>query len=207
MIEIMHMGKHEPPEVRRAQLFQAAMAACAERGYHDTRMEDIAARAGLSKGSLYHHFRSKEDLFLALLEYLIDEFARVLRQPSLDESATAALRQTAEMMIAYADADPEFARGMADFYLLSVRNPAFKDRFAVHYDALISEGARVIRRGIERGEFSPDLDPELAARVFFVGGDGIGLMHIVLDQPERGARVCRAFVDIALRGFQHKERS
>ncbi len=72
------MVKHETPDVRRMQLFQAAMAVCAEKGYHATTVEEIAERAGLSKGALYHHFKSKQDLFVELLEGSMDEFAEMI---------------------------------------------------------------------------------------------------------------------------------
>jgi AcrR family transcriptional regulator len=51
----------------RAKLLKAAGAIFARRGYHEARLDEIAARAGVSKGALYYNFASKEDLFLALL--------------------------------------------------------------------------------------------------------------------------------------------
>ena len=52
----------------RAKLLKAAGAVFARRGYHEATLEEIAERAGLSKGALYYNFASKEDLFLALLK-------------------------------------------------------------------------------------------------------------------------------------------
>jgi AcrR family transcriptional regulator len=66
-----------PPEVRSAQILDAALAVFAERGYAAARMEDIAQHCGLSKSGLYAHFAGKEQVFAALL-------ARVLVAPALD---------------------------------------------------------------------------------------------------------------------------
>lgn len=55
-------------EARPAELTTAAMALFAERGYAATRLEDIAQRAGVSKGTLYLYFSSKEALFKAVIE-------------------------------------------------------------------------------------------------------------------------------------------
>lgn len=55
-------------EHTRARILEAARRAFAARGYHGTLMDDVAREAGLSKGALYVHFSSKEDLFLALLD-------------------------------------------------------------------------------------------------------------------------------------------
>lgn len=56
-----------PPAVRTQQILDAALEEFAERGYMATRMEDIASRAGLSKGGVYTHFKAKEQVFEALL--------------------------------------------------------------------------------------------------------------------------------------------
>jgi len=52
----------------RAAFLRAAAAVFSERGFQDASVEDIAHRAGYSKGAIYWHFESKDDLFLALLE-------------------------------------------------------------------------------------------------------------------------------------------
>lgn len=58
-----------PAEVRIGQILDAALAEFATHGFAATRMDDIAARAGLSKGGLYAHFASKEEVFEALLTH------------------------------------------------------------------------------------------------------------------------------------------
>src|ERR1051325_10851102 len=167
------MARHETAKTRRAQLCRAALEICAEKGFHETTVDEIAARAGLSKGALYYHFPSKEDLFLSMLEEMVDEFAGVLAQ---------------------AEASPDAGLAMAEFYLLSLRRPEFRKRIKAHYDKLIDAGARVIRRGMDSGELDPSLDPVLAARMLFLGADGVGLMQISLDLPERTTGATRALV-------------
>ena len=52
----------------RAALLEAALEVFADRGYRDASVDEIAERAGYSKGAIYFHFSGKEDLFFALLE-------------------------------------------------------------------------------------------------------------------------------------------
>ncbi len=73
-----------PPAVRSQQILDAALAVFAERGYAAARMDDIALRSGLSKGGLYAHFASKDEVFGALL-------SRVLVAPDLGEPPAAEL--------------------------------------------------------------------------------------------------------------------
>ncbi len=63
-------------EEKRRRILDAAFAVCQERGVHAARMEEVAARAQVSKGTLYRFFESKEDLFLATI---MDSYASVLR--------------------------------------------------------------------------------------------------------------------------------
>lgn len=56
-----------PAEVRIAEILDAALALFAERGYANTRIDDIALRAGLSKGGVYNHFDSKDAIFEGLM--------------------------------------------------------------------------------------------------------------------------------------------
>ena len=67
------------PDVRREQILSAALVEFASRGFATALMEDIARRAGLSKGGLYAHFKSKDEVFEALLR-------RSLRPPEVDVS-------------------------------------------------------------------------------------------------------------------------
>ncbi|MDG0024210.1 TetR/AcrR family transcriptional regulator [Trinickia sp. Y13] len=67
-----------PPEVRVAQILDAAYDVFSTRGFPHTRIDDIAARAGLSKGGIYAHFDSKDEIFEALLN-------RTLKPIGIDE--------------------------------------------------------------------------------------------------------------------------
>jgi AcrR family transcriptional regulator len=66
-----------PAKERRNQLLKAAQALFIKRGYRTTTTEAIAHRAGLTKGALYFHFRSKEAIFSKLVQRAIDQFAVV----------------------------------------------------------------------------------------------------------------------------------
>ena len=72
------------PEQRIPEILDAAIKLFASRGFSATRMDDIAAHAGLSKGGLYNHFASKEDIFRALLDS--HSASKRVKLPHPDES-------------------------------------------------------------------------------------------------------------------------
>jgi AcrR family transcriptional regulator len=87
----------------RAALLEAAMDVFAERGYRDASVDEIAERAGYSKGAIYFHFSGKDDLFFALLEERIDrpmrEAIKLLESaPPEDDMALEANRHFVELV-------------------------------------------------------------------------------------------------------------
>ncbi len=84
----------------RARLLKAAGAIFAKRGYHDATLDEIAQRAGVSKGALYYNFASKEDLFLTLLSERLGE--------RLEETGGPG-PETAERFVAALERDPRWA--------------------------------------------------------------------------------------------------
>lgn len=64
------------PDVTRERILDAALDKFASKGYHDTRLDEIAEESGTSKGAIYFHFPNKERLFLAL----VDQFADLLER-------------------------------------------------------------------------------------------------------------------------------
>src|SRR5438309_8599885 len=86
------MTRHLPEQARRDQILAAARSCFVNRGYHPTRMEDIASTAGLSKGGVYFHFQSKQEVFDALVN---EEFERSM---ALLKSVTESPTSVAEKM-------------------------------------------------------------------------------------------------------------
>jgi len=106
----------------RARLLRAAGTEFARRGYHGTSLDDVAARAGLSKGALYHHFESKEDLFLTLLEERLEE--RLREVAGALDAGDAAARFTAGV-----ERNPRWAPLLFEFVAFSARDPRLRERF------------------------------------------------------------------------------
>ena len=73
------------PSKNHAKLLNAARALFVERGYGETGTEDIVARAGVTRGALYHQFSDKQDLFRSLFLAMLDEMAQELFQKTMAE--------------------------------------------------------------------------------------------------------------------------
>jgi AcrR family transcriptional regulator len=200
------MARHESAEVRQAQILQAAIAVCGEKGYHAARVDDIAERAGLSKGAVYHHFDSKQAIYTAVLEHMLDETTATMSR--LDaEGATVAevLRQIVEEQLAASGEQIELMLGLMHLFLIAIHEPDFQRRFRDHYEKFLTTGTMLIRHGIQRGELRADVDPELAARTLLMGIDGIIFLHAILGETTRGIDSGLLLMKLTLDGLAAKE--
>ena len=200
------MTKNLSADVRKQQIFEAAMAVCSAQGYHATRMQDIAAAAGVSKGSLYYYFHTKQELFVELLEeFLSAERGRLKKKLATGMPARQTLQEAFYEGFKQADEMPGLMRGMIDFYVLAVREAEFRERFDGYYAEWVSLCADVIRRGIANGEFSPDLDPDSTGWSLVTALDGVMLTHIMLNHQKRVVESATLCLRILLDGIKAKE--
>lgn len=140
-------SSHAAPEVRYAQLMTAALNCFAEYGYHGTTMDKVAEVAGLSKGSLYRFFQSKEDLLLAML----DEWDRDLQEmmDAWPESMNS-LERLKEYCFASISSVTEY-RDLVPVWLEFFRHPKARERINSSYGASRKILCNFIRRGISEG--------------------------------------------------------
>lgn len=77
------------PEVRRAEIMQAALSLFVEKGYINTTTQDIIDRVKISRGLLYYHFKNKEDILCRLIEHYSEPMVRKLSAVAYDKDKTA----------------------------------------------------------------------------------------------------------------------
>src|SRR5918994_6993736 len=96
--------KRLPSDERRATIVEAAGRLFGERGYDATRLDDVAAAAGVTKPILYRHFDTKQALYLALLERHRDDLARFAAAVPERGTLEQRLRAVLEVWFAYVEA-------------------------------------------------------------------------------------------------------
>jgi len=188
-------------EDKRRQLLDAAVRVFARKGYHASRVGDIAVEAGVAHGLLYHYFKSKDDVLEAVFhENWSVLLARIARVEETDEPAADQLRHIAAIVLRTWLHLPDVVRVVIREF---GRSPELAERIgelAQPIDAI----ARVIERGIERGEFK-DVEPRVAATVVYGSIDEL-LTAWVLDRLPAGeedvASAEQTLIEVTLRGLQ-----
>jgi len=142
--------------VRRTEILHAARVIFAEKGLHETTLDEIAEKAELAKGTLYGYFESKEDLFFSVLEETIHNLEKVIKE-KISIMIKTILRLFEENV---------------DLMQLMTRNQPgvlmhkMQEKMKVHFRSLILSVSGVLQEGIHQGFFDK-IDTEKAAAAFF----------------------------------------
>ena len=176
------------PDKRRV-ILDAAVHVFARKGYHTSRVGDIAEEAGIAHGLLYHYFASKEEVLETVFREnwreLLETFARI---EASDECPLAQLEGIAKTLLRTWRANPELVTVM-------VREVARSPQLQGQVDE-IREGFQVIQRVIERGQaegsFRPELDARLASWVFYGGLEELLTGWVLGQLPDGEEEVARA---------------
>jgi AcrR family transcriptional regulator len=142
-------------QARPGEIVGAALELFAERGFAATRLDDVAARAGVSKGTLYLYFDNKEELFKAVVrESLLPNIARV---ETLVAGFAGPTRELVRRIVETIGMTVATSRLGALPKLVIAESGNFPDIARFYLEEVINRGLgmieAVLRRGIERGEF------------------------------------------------------
>jgi AcrR family transcriptional regulator len=189
------------PEEKRRLILQAAVRVFARKGFHASRVGDIAEEAGVAHGLLYHYFASKDELLETIFHDTWSDLLAAMRDvEESDAPAREQLRGVAAILLRSWRRDPELVRVLVREV---ARSPHLQERLAE-----VGEAFAAIRRMIERGQadgdFRADLDARLASFVFYgaleetLTGWAFGQLP---DDDEQVALAEATIVDVVCGGF------
>lgn len=167
------MTKHKSSDERRAQILAAARSCFIDNGYAHTRVDDIARHAGLSKGGVYFHFKSKREIFDALLsEQQARTAARVAEVAASGASTVDKIvRLGTEMVRSFSSGD-EHGKFLIVLAEMGIRERDVYRRVVAAHEQYISALTATIREGQERGELR-EVDARTAAVFLKMLMDGL----------------------------------
>jgi AcrR family transcriptional regulator len=200
-------------ERRREQIVVVAMRHFAEHGYRGTRVEDIAAEVGVAKGTVFLHFRSKEELFLSAYERAVGMLPAWLDAPQevVDLGFWAVfdywLEHTEELLSEAWVPNRVAMIGRTDAGL-GLRRPI--DRYMRSEDPYGT--LEFVEFGIARSENRADVDVEMIASMMYLAAELFqdalgseeldpGLVHRAPFRPERREARIREFTELLRSGI------
>lgn len=189
-------------EERKHQILNAAEEVFSQKGLDDTRMDDIADQTGLSKGTLYLYFKSKDDLIIAIFDRMfqreLNQFDSLLRT---DLGAEELLDRFTEAMIREVKLMLRLVPLAYEFMAMAFRSKFIQEAFKRYLNRFAEVLVPMIQRGIDAGEFRP-VDPLETALTLGAIVEGTILLWVYdrsLVDPERQIRAAMALLMAGLR--------
>jgi AcrR family transcriptional regulator len=183
--------RHPKPRDSKDRILAAALALFGEHGYTETSIDDIAARAGLTKGALYYYFEDKADIARDLHHELWARLKTVALESSTPGGgALAHLRRAFDAYLTALQHLPEAHFFLRQFWAV----PALDVVGRFEHEASLGMVESLLREGIARGEVAP-LDATALARVL-VGAFSEATLHVLTTgRSEEAIAVVHRMID------------
>lgn len=189
-------------EETRAHLLRAAAECFTQHGYDGTGVAEICAHAGVSKGAFYHHFPTKQAVFLALLQGWLSELEKQMTVlQSAAPTVPEALRQTARIVPHILQASAGQMPMYFEFVAKASREPDTWQATLEPYHRYHELFARMIAAGIAEGSLRP-VDPAAAAHAILSFAVGLVLQGVLDPHGTDWALVAQDSMEILLKGLQ-----
>lgn len=188
-------------EDKRRRLLDAAVRVFARKGYHASRVGDIAEEAGVAYGLLYHYFASKEEVLRAVFRETWRALIETIR--SVEEAGDPPreqLRKVAEILLRSWRRDPDLVRVLVLDVTRSQHLRGEMDEIVESFAAI----QEIVERGQADGSIRPDLDARLASYVFYGAVEELltgWVLGRLPDSEEDVARAERTLVEIVTGGL------
>jgi len=161
------MTRKKAPEIRKEEIFKAALRCFNEHGYFNTCIEDIAKQAGISKGGIYHHFRSKKELFIELFHTVADRYFESLKQAVHSDTDHAIqlqelVRKSEEVFHKHYD----ILKYCLEFIMLGTRDKEIRNEVTNFYQNRVEIFAQKLSEGVSSGAYK-DISVQGVSRILY----------------------------------------
>ncbi len=190
------MTAKRPKDERMSGIVEAGLLEFLDKGYENATMDSIARRAGLSKGGLYHHFASKDEILLFANQKLTEPVLALMRRAARQDSPLSALKLYIRRYLKHWADRPQH---LIFFFLSMTRvlaDAGIWDLYEQYAEQTIGFFQELLARGIKEGEFRPH-DTRALATVLMSSLDGV-IGYLVIDKRLDYQAVCRGFEEVLL---------
>jgi TetR/AcrR family transcriptional regulator, transcriptional repressor of aconitase len=175
-------------EAQRAEILQGARRCFAAHGYEEATVVRLEEATGRSRGAIFHHFPTKLDLFLAVLE-----------RDAEREAARWETGSVADALAGLATEDPDWATMVVEQSRRRRTDPPFRARWARRTNLVRQALRTLVARERTAARVAPTVPDEVAARFISVVGDGLLLQRAILGEVPHAQEVI-ALATAALQG-------
>ena len=176
-----------------------------DKGYANTRIDDIAEKVSLSKGAIYHHFCSKKEIFLSLIAHWETlTFPDFYDNKNADMTATKTLEYFADTIIKVYNNRKYVFLAESEFLSLANQDSDFKKEIQKLYDKLLNLFELVISKGIRLGEFGL-VDTKNTSLLLLSGFQAINWMSVFRPGVDDISIYMKDFINVVIDNIKLKK--
>ena len=200
------MAAHKKSQTRRAQILAAAERVFSLKGFPDATISDVAREASVSDATIYEYFPSKEELLFSIPGDTTAKGNEILEfHLNYVRGAANKIRSLIYHYVSFYQHHPDYA----SVAMLTLKtNRKFLETEAYQR---VREGARVILRvikeGIDSGEFKPETDPYLVRSVIIGTIEHIVIRWLLLERGENMLEAVDPLTDLIIDGMRNQDRT
>jgi len=183
-------------EETRSRILEAAVKQFSVSGYNKASVDSICEQAGVSKGAFYHHFQTKQDVFLALLDGWLQIFDQAV-EASKDQTVPETFQQMTDYFPYIFESASDNLPMFLEFLLQASRDDKVWQASIAPYRRYHKHFASLIKKGIAEGSFV-EVDPNLAARLIVSTAMGLLLQSLLDPQGAKWDKVARDTVQLMM---------
>ena len=160
------MRSRKTTEIRREEILRAALFIVEQQGLDNLNTNAIAALIQLVPSAIYRHFKNKEEIIAALIDFIGERLQQNLQQATTQEgTALERLKSLFELHVKLLQEEPAIPR-ILYFLISSERNRELKKKMLAEIDAYVYETKKLLLQGKKAGEINPAVDVTAAAMMF-----------------------------------------
>lgn len=181
-------------EETRTRILESAIKLFSTRGFNNASVDDICEEAKISKGAFYHHFESKQALFLALLDGWLQSIDNAI-EASKDKTAPETFMQMTEAFPYIFETAGEGLPMFLEFWMQASRDKTIWEASIAPYRRYHKYFTLLIKKGVDEGSFI-EVDPELASRMIVSTAMGLLLQSLLDPKGAKWEKVARESTDL-----------
>ncbi|PLS17265.1 TetR/AcrR family transcriptional regulator [Bacillus sp. M6-12] len=178
-------------EKKKEEILNSALVCFANKGFENSTIDDIVAHSGISKGSIYIYFKSKEDIYVEMISRQTKQsFEKITSEVAQLKSSFEKVNYLFQLYLApnFPAGDEEVRKMLVsfEFKLYSSRHKHINDLLTKRrHEYFISLVAGILKDGQQSGEVSSHIKPEIYADLFWTMIDGLLMQSVYKDYPQQ----------------------
>lgn len=191
------MRREEKKRQKRQRILDAAVQIFARKGFHETRISDVAEEAKIGHGTVYLYFETKEEILVTIYDEVLGDALRAVKEVAeTGKNAMAKLTLFAGAIVKLVAEN----RALSELLMLEtpIRSKILDSESAGQMSAYVHE---LVKQGVKEGIFRADFPTDIIAECLYSGMERALMRWLLTSNGPDGGVAVRAVLDVALRGL------